>query len=95
MTGARYASNQQVVTIHQRADGALFDNHSSRFYGENLMDTPNFALNNFLRRQGQVNTTSSGMVILEGPRRPDGEPNRGDTPYQLPPNPAPTPRARR
>jgi hypothetical protein len=82
--GARYARNQNVVQVRQRAPGGLIDNHSSRFYGENLTQTPNLELDDFLRRQRLVNLTSSGMVILEGPRTPQGTPNTGVEVYRLP-----------
>ncbi len=84
MAGTRYASNQDVILVHQRAPGGVIDNHASRFYGENLTQTPNLELNDFLRRQRLVNLTGSGMVILEGPRTPTGAPNTGREPYRLP-----------
>jgi PE-PPE domain len=86
--GARYASNQQVILVHQKAPGGVIDNHDSRFYGENLMKTPNLALNDFLRRQNQVTLNRTGMVTLEGPLTPSGAPNTGREPFRLPAPPS-------
>jgi hypothetical protein len=88
-SGGRYENNQHVITLHQRAEGGLIDNHASRFYGENLTRTPNLDFSDFLRRQRLVRQTSEGMVIIEGPRTPSGAPNTGREPYRLPPPPSP------
>jgi hypothetical protein len=82
--GGTFASNQDVILVHQRAEGELFNNHSSRFYGENLSRTRNLELDDFLRRQRRVTTTRQGIALLEGPRTPGGAANTGREEYRLP-----------
>jgi pimeloyl-ACP methyl ester carboxylesterase len=83
----RYGPNQEVIQVHQRAPGALFDNHSARFYGENLTRTPNLNFEDFVRRQQLIRSTDQEMVSLQGPIAPSGRPNSGSEPYRLPPPP--------
>jgi hypothetical protein len=82
--GGTFASNQDVILVHQRATGDVFNNHDSRFYGDNLTRTPNLELNDFLRRQRRVTVTDQGIVMLEGPRLPNGAENKTPQPYLLP-----------
>ncbi len=83
MVGARYGSHQQVITVRQQATGK-FDNHAPQSYGDNLTQTPNLQLNDFLRRQGLVQVTRQGVVAFEGPQSPTGGPNSGREDFDLP-----------
>lgn len=79
---------QRIVTVDVEVDTGLFDHHDARLYGRTLMgsgDPDAAALRRFLDAQRQVTLDPgrTGVVVLEGPRTPQGTPVEVRSPYSV------------